>query len=87
MTKKTKEDLEAPLKPGLQYYDATPSIEALAEEVRQLSNRCVQLEKCLATQSSINGQLLDNMNQMRLAFAEARAEEAPSLILPDRLTN
>ena len=83
----TKEDLEAPLKPGLQYYDATPSIEALAEEVRQLSNRLVQMEKLFELQGEINGKLLENMNKLLLEMAGRDTQPKSAIIMPDRLNS
>lgn len=85
-----KEDLETPIDPDLEYFDATKSIEALTEAVRQLDNRMVAMEKLFELQGQINGKLLENMNQMLLQQADILEEgspKAPGLILPDRLTN
>ncbi len=78
----TQQDLEAPLNPDLDYFDATPSIEALAEELRLMKNRMVQLEKLLQLQSGINGKLIENMNSVLLEKAE---KNRSGLILPERL--
>lgn len=81
-------DLEAPLDPSLQYFDATPSIETIAEELRLMTNRMVQLEKLFELQSSINGQLLENMNNLLLRQAELDNQPKKSaIILPDRLNS
>jgi hypothetical protein len=82
----TEEDLAQPLDPDKLYYDATPTIEACVEKVRQLENRIVGLEKLLALQSSINGQLIGGMEHALNRVTEIE-EGVPrsSIILPPAL--
>lgn len=82
-----KEDLEKPLDPNLQYFDATPSVEALAEELRQMNNRLVAMEKLFELQGTINGKLLENMNVLLIRMAEIDTQPKSSLILPERLNS
>jgi hypothetical protein len=68
--------LEAPLNPDLEYFDATPSIEALAQEVQRLHTM-------LEDQAGINSKLLLIAKdlQSRLSVLE---QEKSGLILPER---
>jgi hypothetical protein len=76
----TEEDLKEPLKDGLEYYDATPSIEECA---KALAN----LEEAIMKQGRINAQLIDLLNQAlnRIAILEGNRQKPNPLILPPRL--
>lgn len=82
-------EVETPLKPDTDYFDATASILALAESHRQMGNRITDLEKLLRTQGEINGKLLENMNQLllRVGDLEAGEEKTSSIILPRNMRN
>ena len=70
--------------------NAQPTVDSLAEEIRQLTNRMAAMEKLFELQGQINGKLLENMNQMLLQQAdilEEGSQQGSGLILPDRLTN
>lgn len=75
-----EEQLKAPLKPGLDYYDATPSIEALALEVRDLKH-------AMQVQGSVNQRLIDLLGDAlnRIALLEENGQKPNALILPPRL--
>jgi hypothetical protein len=65
-----------------------PTLEALDEELRLMTNRMVQLEKLFELQSSINGQLLENMNNLLIRVADLDSQPKKSaIIMPDRLNN
>ena len=76
----TEQDLQEPLKQGLVYYDATPSIEALALEVRDL-------KMMLVAQREINEKLIGltagALN--RIALLEENGQKPSALVLPPRL--
>ena len=78
-----RKDLSTPLKPGLDYFDATAAIKEIEEQLRQLSNRMVQMEKLFELQGSINGRLLESMNAVLLRQANSDSKPAPKLILPN----
>jgi hypothetical protein len=64
------------------------SMDILAEELRLQANRMVQLEKLFELQSSINGQLLENMNNLLIRVAELDSKPKQSaIIMPDRLNS
>jgi hypothetical protein len=71
--------LHAPLKPGLDYYDATPSIEALALEVRDL-------KQTMQVQGEINLKLINLVSDLtnRIEVLEENRQKNP-LILPPRM--
>ncbi len=73
----------APLKPDLDYYDATPTIEQCLELVKDHAQRLHDLEEMFATQLSINQQLLGNMQSLLQRLPEN--DKPTGLILPDRL--
>lgn len=75
-------DLEAPLNPDLEYFDATPSIEELAK-------MCFNLQKALRVQSVINAGLTEHIKKLvaRVEDLEEGNKIKSSIILPERLTN
>ena len=76
----TEQDLQEPLKQGLVYYDATPSIEALALEVRDL-------KMMLVAQREINEKLIELLTGAlnRIALLEENRQKPSALVLPPRL--
>lgn len=75
-------DLEAPLDPGLEYFDATPSIE-------ELGKMCLNLQKALKVQSVINQNMIDHIKKLtpRVEALEEMNKIKSSIILPERLAN
>lgn len=78
-----REDLEEPLKEGVDYFDATPTIEELARMYGDLRERLQRTEAALELQASINANLIGNL---RALLSEREKNSKPNaLILPDRL--
>jgi hypothetical protein len=82
-----KEDLETPIDPDIEYFDATEAIKAIEEGLRQLSNRMVAMEKLFELQGTINGKLLENMNHLLIRIEEIDTQPKSSLILPEHLNS
>jgi hypothetical protein len=76
----TEQDLKAPLKPGLEYFDATPCVEALAMEMRDL-------KAAMQVQGDMNLKLLDLLTNAlnRIALLEENRQKPSALVLPPRL--
>lgn len=74
--------LKRPLDDTLEYFDATPSIEKLAEAYRILGERVVLMERLLQLQSTINSRLITNMNQLLFQMTELQKPKS-SIIMPD----
>lgn len=66
---------------------ADKSVETLTEELRQMNNRLVAMEKLFELQGTINGKLLENMNVLLIRMAEIDTQPKSSLILPERLNS
>lgn len=79
----TEADLKRPLAPDLEYYDATPSIEALAAQVAMLT-------RAYTAQTEINRRLIGANVDIRKKLIELEAdmikpEQRSALILPDHM--
>lgn len=76
----TEEELKKPLETDLEYYDATPSIEALAKEVRDL-------KKLTILQGEINLKVIGLLSEAmeRIEILQGTGQKPSPLILPPRL--
>lgn len=83
----TEKELQAPLQDGLDYYDATPTIEECLKLVQQLHERTNHLEAAASMQLTINQSLMDLLRTAhdRLAQLEENGQKPSALILPPRL--
>ena len=78
----SSEELQAPLDPDLDYFDATPSMDKILEKV-------TELHAVIELQQSINNKLINNMRALHTRVGqleEAQAKVSP-LILPERMRN
>lgn len=75
-------DLQAPLDPTLEYFDATPSMEQILEKV-------TELHAVIELQQSINSKLIGNMRTLhdRVEQLEQAQAKVSPLILPERMRN
>jgi hypothetical protein len=83
----SEETLREPLDPGLDYYDATPTIEKTLELVRAQAERIKTLENCILPlqQSMIRAhrKLIELEADMAAAgIGSAKAEPKSALIMP-----
>jgi hypothetical protein len=77
-----EKELKKPLRDGLEYYDATPSIEQCLDMISRL-------KETIELQGGINFKLIEAIRdlQLRIEIIEGKGHKPSSLLLPPGLTN
>ena len=77
-------NLFQPLDPELNYYDATPAIEAMCLHMRGMYAKIVQLETALGMQASINSRMMQNQQNLHARLEALESKPKSAIIMPGR---
>jgi hypothetical protein len=75
-----REKLHEPLNPDLDYFDATPSIEQLAEQMKRLT-------EMLRLQLGVNAQLIENQSILLARIEALEGKPKSAIIMPRGLNS
>ena len=80
-------DLETPLRPDTEYYDATPTLEVAIEELKKARQEIEDLTENMTKQLHINMKVIGLLQTHEARIAELEGRKPNALILPERLNS